>query len=162
VISVPVSARRSAGLADRGNAVGAMPVSVPTCGDARHCLRAVGTATRVRKSARRGSSIAVLVPVFGALARVGVFRWFIEHQRLVNTFVTNVRGPDRPVSFLGSRVLALVPLSVVPGNVTVAFTALSYAGVLVVTLVADPDRVPDLDLLARHLQAGFDELCGEA
>jgi hypothetical protein len=80
----------------------------------------------------------------------------------VTTFVTNVRGPGRPMSFLGSRVLALLPMSVAPGNVTVAFTALSYAGVLVVTLVADPDRVPDLDLLARHLQAGLDELCGEA
>ena len=162
VVSVPVSARRSAGLADPANAVGAMPVSVPTCGGARHRLRAVGAATRARKSERRGTSTAVLVPVFGALARVGVFRWFIEHQRLVTTFVTNVRGPDRPMSFLGSRVLALLPMSVAPGNVTVTFTALSYAGVLVVTLVADPDRVPDLDLLARHLQAGLDELCGEA
>jgi diacylglycerol O-acyltransferase / wax synthase len=160
VVSVPVAARRSAGPADPGNAVGAMPVSVPTCGDARHRLRAVSAATRARKSARRGTSTAVLVPLFATLARVGAFRWFIRHQRMVNTFVTNVRGPDRPVRFLGVHVVALVPLSVVPGNVTVAFTALSYAGDLVVTVVADPDRVPDLDLLAQHLQAGLDELAG--
>ena len=38
------------------------------------------------------------------------------------------------------------------GNVTVAFTALSYAGSLVITISADPDTCPDLDRLQQELQ----------
>ncbi|HSK27799.1 MAG TPA: wax ester/triacylglycerol synthase domain-containing protein [Jiangellales bacterium] len=159
VVSVPVSARRSATVRDAGNAVGAMPLTLPTRGDAPDRLRVIAAATRSRKVGRRGTSTAVLGPVFSALAGTGTFRWFIEHQRLVTTFVTNVRGPDRPVTFLGARVVDLVPVSVVPGNVTVAFTVLSYAGRLVVTLVADPDRVPELDRLTAGVQAGLDALC---
>jgi hypothetical protein len=54
-------------------------------------------------------------------------------------------------------VTAAVPLGAgEAGNLTVTVLALSYAGVLTVTLVADPDRAPDLDLLARSLQAELD------
>jgi hypothetical protein len=41
---------------------------------------------------------------------------------------------------------------VATGNVTVAFTALSYAGSLVITISADPDTCPDLDRLQHELQ----------
>uniref|UniRef100_UPI00111140A1 WS/DGAT domain-containing protein n=1 Tax=Crystallibacter crystallopoietes TaxID=37928 RepID=UPI00111140A1 len=45
----------------------------------------------------------------------------------------------------------------VTGNVTVAFAVLSYAGTLVVSLIADPDTCPDLgelrDGLENELQA---------
>ena len=42
--------------------------------------------------------------------------------------------------------------AVATGNVTVAFTALSYAGSLVITISADPDTCPDLDRLQHELQ----------
>ena len=42
------------------------------------------------------------------------------------------------------------------GNVTVAFTALSYAGSLVITMSADPDTCPDLDRLHQELQRQLD------
>ena len=38
------------------------------------------------------------------------------------------------------------------GDVTVSFDALSYAGTLTVTAVADPDRVPDLPVLTAALR----------
>jgi hypothetical protein len=48
-----------------------------------------------------------------------------------------------------------VPAAVNPGNIGVAFDALSYAGVLSVTLVTDPDIVEELDQLAHSLSAVY-------
>ncbi|MGY1679944.1 WS/DGAT domain-containing protein [Geodermatophilus sp. SYSU D01176] len=44
------------------------------------------------------------------------------------------------------------------GNVTVSFVALSYAGTLAVTAVADADAVPDLPLLVAALEDQFARL----
>lgn len=38
------------------------------------------------------------------------------------------------------------------GNVTVSFAVLSYAGTLVLAVVADPDAVPDLEVLTAALR----------
>jgi diacylglycerol O-acyltransferase len=48
-----------------------------------------------------------------------------------------------------------VPAAVNPGNIGVAFDALSYAGVLSVTLVTDPENVEELDQLTHSLSAVF-------
>ena len=52
----------------------------------------------------------------------------------------------------------MTPVSSVMGNVTVAFAALSYAGTLAVTVVADPDHCPDLTFLGTQLQDQLDQL----
>jgi hypothetical protein len=78
----------------------------------------------------------------------------------VTTFVTNVRGPDARLSFLGVPIADAVAVSTVSGNVTVAFAALSYAGALNVTVVADPGTCPDLAELAAALQRELDALTG--
>ena len=49
-----------------------------------------------------------------------------------------------------------------PANVTVSFDALSYAGTLAVTVMADRDRVPDLPVLTAELSAQFAALVGPA
>ncbi|MEO7235202.1 MAG: WS/DGAT domain-containing protein, partial [Lapillicoccus sp.] len=100
----------------------------------------------------RGSSSMPMGLAFRALAALGVFRFFIDHQRLVHTFVTNVRGPTASMSFAGHDVVTMVPFAVTPGNVGVSFQVLSYAGQLVVTVVADPDVVGEQDLLTSRLQ----------
>ena len=74
---------------------------------------------------------------------------------MVHTFVTNLRGPDQPVSIVGMAVTDLVPISLTTGNVTVAFAAFSYAGALTVTVVADPTHHPDLDVLLDALHDGL-------
>ena len=69
-----------------------------------------------------------------------------------------MRGPTEPLSFGGHRVSAVVPAAVNPGNIGVAFDALSYAGVLSVTLVTDPDIVEELDPLTHSLSAVYARL----
>ena len=160
VISMPVSARRRAAVAELGNRVGVIPVGVPTTGEPTRRLAAVVRITRRRKTAAPGSSAALLAPMFRTLAKAGVFGWFIDRQRRVNTFVSNVRGPEHRLAFLGAPVIDVIPVPMIAGNVTVAFAALSYAGRLVVTVVADPGRCPDLPTVAHALQRELDLLTG--
>lgn len=150
VVSVPVSVRRST-TADRlGNDTGVAPVAVPVSAEALERLSVVAARTRRRRSAgSKGASAVPLSLAFRLLGRVGVFQVFVDHQRLVHTFVTNVRGPSAALRLAGRRVLAVVPFALTPGNVGVCFDVLSYAGRLVVTVVADPDVVPEQDLLTR-------------
>jgi hypothetical protein len=158
VVTVPVSARHTASATVLGNQVGVMPVPLPLVGDPLRRLEAIARITRDRKVAVPGSSAALLGPAFRLLARLGVLEWFITRQRLVNTFVTNVRGPETRLSFLGAPVTDVIAVSLISGNVTIAFAVLSYAGVLDVTVVADPEHCPDLPVLLQALQRELDEL----
>jgi diacylglycerol O-acyltransferase / wax synthase len=161
VISVPVSARTAATTDDLGNRGGILRLRLPTGGDPRARLRAISAITGPRKHETRGASSALLAPLFRWLVRLRIFRWFIDHQRLVNTFVTNLRGPERQLTVGGAPVTEAFLVSLATGNATVAFAALSYAGTLVVTVVADADLVPDLDVLTAALQTELDRLTDE-
>ena len=75
-----------------------------------------------------------------------------DRQRLIHTFVSNVRGPESRLSFLGCPIASIIPLSAASGNVTVSFAVLTYAGTLTITLIADPDTCPDLSELRDALE----------
>jgi WS/DGAT/MGAT family acyltransferase len=160
VVSVPVSARRETRATQLGNQVGVMPVELPATGDLLERLETIAGTTRKAKVTSSAASTALLGPVFRLLARVGVFRWFINRQRLVHTFVTNLRGPDVRLSFLDATIDDVIAIAVVTGNVTVSFAVLSYAGTIDITVIADPDACPDLDALRDALQHQLDELIG--
>jgi diacylglycerol O-acyltransferase / wax synthase len=150
VVSVPVSRRVSTTATALGNDVGAMPVRVPCTGPLLERLES--TAATTRKGRGRHVPTASVAPVLRLLMHLGLFHRFIRRQRLVNTFLTNVHGPAYELSLLSVPITDVVPLSPIAGNVTVAFTAFSYAGRLSVTVVADNDRWPD----ARPIAAVFD------
>ncbi len=152
LISVPVSGRLATSSADLGNQVGVLPIAVPLAEDPALRLAAVrDQRARLGTSGSRASSGAVLSVLFRGLAAVGIFQWFVRRQRLVHTFLTNLRGPTEPLALAGTRIRQLVPIATVPGNVTVSFNVLSYAGRLLISVVYDPDRMPDHALLADAL-----------
>ncbi|MCX2953690.1 wax ester/triacylglycerol synthase domain-containing protein [Lentzea sp. NEAU-D7] len=153
VVSIPVSTRRSTTAAHLGNSTGVMPVALPIGGDRWSRLTRIAATTRSHKKA-----VASAAPFFRTLELLGIAGWFMDHQRLVNTVVTNVHGPDQPLQLGGAPVVGLIPLSATTGNVTVAFAALSYLDAFTVTVVADPDHVPDLLALTEALQAELDLL----
>jgi WS/DGAT/MGAT family acyltransferase len=161
VVSVPVSGRDPTGGAELGNQVGAVPVELPVAGEDSERLRATAAATSRAKQGWRGASNALLGPVFRLLAALRLFRRFVERQHLVNTFVTNLRGPDAQLGFLGTPITEVAAITVVPGNVTVCFAVLSYAGSLVVSVVADPERCAELDWLRDELERRLVSLLGQ-
>ena len=158
VVSVPISSRRETNADRLGNAVGVLPVAVPTTGPAGARLADVARRTAGRREAPRAASAPLLDAGFRLVAASGALPWLLDHQRLVSTFVTNLRGPESPLTFLGARVLEVVPVTTTTGNVPVVFGALSYAGVLTLTVVADPDACPEIDALADDLRAELDAL----
>ncbi|WP_226909579.1 WS/DGAT domain-containing protein [Georgenia ruanii] len=74
----------------------------------------------------------------------------VDRQRLVNSFLTTMTGPAERLSLAGAAILRLVPITTTSGNVAVAFAALSYAGRLSVTVIVDPDLVPEADAPPRR------------
>jgi WS/DGAT/MGAT family acyltransferase len=147
-VSVPVSARRESADPRLGNQVGMMPVLVTTDGGLAERVRRVASVTGKEKTRARGASAALLVPVFLLLARVGLLAWFVNRQRLISTFVTNMHGPGQRLAIAGAPVQSIIAIPVTTGNVTVTFGVLSYAGALRITIVSDPARVPDAAALA--------------
>jgi WS/DGAT/MGAT family acyltransferase len=160
VVSVPISPRQGAEASRLGNANGVVPVVVPSDPDAAVRLARVKQQSEARKGAPRGTSAGPLGAAFRALARAGLFQRFIDHQRLVNTFLSNMRGPAEPISLAGHRITRIVPASITPGNVGVCFTVLSYAGELVLAVLADPDVVPEQDRLTDLLAGELARLTG--
>ena len=158
VISVPFSARTHTTARDLGNQSGAVPLALPGSGDPFTRLAVVAGVTRTAKTSPPGASTALLGPFFRLLALLGLFQWFIDRQRLIHTFATNLRGPQTLLKLFGCPVTDLVPLTVPSGNVTISFAVLSYAGSLRITITVDPDACPDLPLLRRALKAELDAL----
>jgi hypothetical protein len=147
-----VAARRAATGGELGNQIGIMPVTVPATGDLGTRVTRTAQITRERKSGARGASAALFVPAFLLLARTGLLRWFTNHQRVVQTFVTNLRGPEDPLTFGGAAVRAIIPIPSTTGNVTVTFAAASYAGTLYITILSDPAGMTDAPALAAALR----------
>ncbi|GAB3147742.1 hypothetical protein GCM10027258_41590 [Amycolatopsis stemonae] len=154
-IAVPVSGRSAEAGTALGNAVSPMLVAVPATGPVPDRLARVAARVRATKTAATGPPpIAVLGPAFRTLAALGGYRRYLNHQRRMHTLVSHVRGPAGRVAFGGVPVRAAIPLGVGEnGNLTVVFEALSYAGALTISLLADRDRCPDLDVLAGGLAA---------
>lgn len=151
---VPAASRAQAsGQAAAGNRAGIAPIALPTGGNLADRLAAITARTRSRTQGRRGASAAPFGAALRLLARLHLLRWCIDHQRMVHTFVTNLRGPATPVTLAGMTVTDLVPISLATGNVTVAFAAMSYAGTLTITVVTDPTHHPDREVLVEALEA---------
>ncbi|MET0802513.1 MAG: WS/DGAT domain-containing protein, partial [Acidimicrobiales bacterium] len=157
VMTIPVSTRRDASTTELGNDIGVKTVAVPTQGDIDD--RLAETARRRARAERPTAAVSSLLDaVFRLAGRLHLFAWFTNRQRMVHTFVTNLRGPAERLTFLGAEVDEVIPVSAISGNVTVAFAVLSYAGTLAITVVADPTACPDLVEVREALQTELDAL----
>jgi len=159
-ITVPVSGRRPGGGSAVGNLVSPMLVNVPISGDLAERLAQVEAVVQAHRAAATGPPpIAILGGVFRLFARLGGYRFYMNHQHRFHTLVTHVRGPVDPVTLGGHQVDAAIPAGVGEGgNMTAYFEVLSYAGVLTIAMIVDPDHGPDLDDLERRLQSELDSI----
>ncbi len=157
VISVPVSGRRATGATELGNDVSVRPIAVPAAGDPLDRLEETAR-RRPPRGAPPVDTAVLMEPALRVLAALGLLHWLTDHQRMVNGFATNLRGPEERLRFLDAEVREVIPVSGTAGNVTIAFAALSYAGSLVITLIADPDTCPDLPAVRDALLAELEAL----
>jgi hypothetical protein len=116
-------------------------------------LIAAETAERKHKPRPRTGSG---VPLLFQRAFLRGFR----RQRLLNASVTNLPGPPVPLYLAGARLLELVPVVSLMGNLTLVVAVLSYTGQLNLTAVADRDTCPDVEIFAQGVQGTLDQLAG--
>lgn len=127
--SVPVALPERGG---SGNATGVMLVDLPAAvADRRERLRRIAGQTRVGVGVAREQGTYELTR-----SRTGarLMRWLARRQRFVAVFVTNVRGPERPLTIAGAPLLRAYPMAPVQGNVRLGVSALSYDGRLTCTI----------------------------
>ena len=78
--------------------------------------------------------------------------------RLFNLLVTNVPGPQIPLYVLGRRLDEAFPMAFLAKNHALAIGVMSYNGQVNIGLLGDYDAMPDIDLIAKGLNASLDEL----
>ncbi|MFD7307217.1 wax ester/triacylglycerol synthase domain-containing protein [Promicromonospora sp. NPDC059942] len=123
-----------------GNATGVMLVPMPAHeADLARRLRSVAGLTRAAKDDARSRGTYELTRT-----RLGtwVFPRLARRQRLIVMFVTNVRGPRRPLALAGARVERIWPVAALGGNVRLGVAAISYDGVLRCAVHCDADALP--------------------
>jgi diacylglycerol O-acyltransferase len=140
----------------RGNRPGWMMVPLPLGEpDPVRRLELIAAETAVRKHKARpqaGSGI------FRFVAGQRVWYRLFPRQQSVNLVVTNVPGPPVPLYLAGARLEELYPVMPTMGNLTLVVAALSYAGQLNLTAVADRDGCPDVEVFAQGVRGALDEL----
>jgi len=152
---VPVSLHHEHPGEARGNLDGVMMVPLPIGEpDDLRRLRWIAAETTRRKTKSR--------PPGGTLFRNGLIqRAFIRHaarQRFMNVYVANVPGPPVPLYLDRAPLLEVFPVVPIMGNLTLGVGALSYAGQFNLTVVADRDACPDVQVFVDATQSSLEEL----
>jgi diacylglycerol O-acyltransferase / wax synthase len=76
----------------------------------------------------------------------------------MNVYVANVPGPPVPLYLDGAPLLEVFPVVPIMGNLTLGVGALSYAGQFNLTVVADRDACPDVQVFVDEARGSLDEL----
>jgi WS/DGAT/MGAT family acyltransferase len=79
-------------------------------------------------------------------------------QRVWNTVVTNVPGPQFPLYAAGAEMLGAYPVVPLAKNQAVSIGLTSYNGGVYYGLLGDRDAMPDIDVLAQCIGAALAEL----
>jgi len=162
---VPVSIRAENEHGELGNRLTAMRGPLPVhIADPVERLRAVSAAMDALKASRQP---------LGAQAIWGVNDWFRDFAppillgptasinfstRLFNLLVTNFPGPQVPLYVLGRELRGVYPVGFLAKRHAIALAIISYNGAVNFGLIADPEAIPDLDLLAGYLEDSVAEL----
>jgi hypothetical protein len=151
--SVAVSLHSDGDATTSGNLVGTMIVPLDVgASDEIARLREIAAAVVQAKASQRA---AVTSEFMYLLARTGLTRFYIRRQHMINILTTNLQGPPAPLYFAGAQLLKASAIPPLAGNVTVSFAALSYAGRLMLTVVADARTWPDLEVLVDGIRAAW-------
>ena len=156
---VPVSLRGGPGdVLTLGNRVAGMFVPLPVqATDELSRLEAVRAAVAERKAR---SQPAAMAAVLGTTERLpmplaSAVTGLLHHQPFVNVVVTNVPGPRAPLYVLGARMLDAVPIVPLSANLDFSVGILSYMAQVAIGIFGDPDRCPDLAVMAEGIDKSF-------
>jgi diacylglycerol O-acyltransferase / wax synthase len=146
---VPIALHEATGTHVRGNMIGQMVIALPI-GDMDPRRRLARIAAQTAEKKARYQPPLGKVPHHGITGRLALSLISRQH---VNVASADIAGPQQPLYFAGARLVEVFPLVQLLGTVSLAVGALSYAGQLAITALADRDGYPDLGVFAdgvRH------------
>ena len=82
-------------------------------------------------------------------------------QREIVTVTTNVPGPQVPLYGLGRRLMEIIPYVPIATSLRTGVSIFTYCGQMTFGITADYATNPDVDILARGIEAGIAELAEE-
>lgn len=129
-----------------------LPVGDP---DARHRLKTIAAETTLRKQSPLSYDEA---GILNSPKMQRISARLAGRQRVSNLYVANLPGPPMHLYLGSARILELFPIVPLIGNTTIGIGALSYAGQFNVTIVADHDACPDLDVFVEGLRDTLNQL----
>jgi diacylglycerol O-acyltransferase len=164
---VPVSVRGTDGQGVPDNRVSAILYDLPVgIEDPVERLSAVHERMAELKDSHMseaGDTVAtmanLLPPMIVGTATRSIMRVVESHpQRSMNTVTTNVPGPQFPLYCLGRRMTEHRPFVPIGPGMRVGTAILSYDGRLFFGVTGDYDSAPDVDVVARGIETGIEEL----
>jgi diacylglycerol O-acyltransferase len=168
---VPVSVR-APGTADvLDNRVSAILYELPTgVADPVERLHATQEAMARLKGSHEADAGATLTAALGSLphplvagaVRAAAVLNRVAPQRMVNTVVTNVPGPQFPLYAAGRQMVDYLPFVPLSSGVRIGVAIVSYNGLLRFGVTGDATTAPDVDVLAAGIEAGVAELIDAA
>jgi diacylglycerol O-acyltransferase / wax synthase len=81
-----------------------------------------------------------------------------KHPPAANVIVSNVRGPDYPVSIAGTPIRRFYSVGPVLNGLGMNVTGWTYAGTLGLAVLADGEVVGDAHEMTEAIQRAFEEL----
>jgi WS/DGAT/MGAT family acyltransferase len=160
---IPVSTRAPGDEDIRDNRVSVMLADLPVhLTDPVERLAVVRAEMSALKTIRAESAAEALValgrftpyPLASQLVRLG---YRIPHDEIA-TVTTNVPGPQQPLYAMGRKLVELIPYVPIATNLRTGVSIFSYCGQLTFGITGDYATTPDLDVLARGIEHGIEEL----
>jgi diacylglycerol O-acyltransferase len=159
---VPVNLRDESDEPERGNRVSALFVELPVAEPATQLqLRDINADMSRLKAAHAAVGPATLIDLVAlappAVARAALARTAFS-TRLFAVTITNVPGPQTTLYAFGAPLREVQPIVPLAAAHAVGIAIFSYRGRVTFGLNADARSVHDLDVLARGIEEGIEEL----
>jgi diacylglycerol O-acyltransferase len=157
---VPVNVR-SEGARELGNRITFMFVELPASSpDPLDRLWRVGDATRTRKEAGvpEDADAALQALSYAPRTLQKAAAHALASPRVYNLVVSNIPGPRMPMYLLGCRLREAYPVVPLSERHALSIGMTTIGADACFGLYADPETLPDADLLALDLHAALDEL----
>ena len=162
-VQTPVSVRQQEERGKLGNRVSTWTLSLPIGEpDPRKQLEAISPVTRELKSSRQALGVELMLTAMGEMPTALLSATMQAALGSMNTFITNVPGPQFPLYMLGAKMLSLYPQAPLLPGIGLATAVMSYNGQMCWGLNADPKLVPDLHAYVEMLRGSFERLAAAA
>jgi diacylglycerol O-acyltransferase len=163
---VPVSVRAAGDSAPSNQVsliVAELPISEDDPLERLAAVRAIMDGLKTSHQIEAGEAVVAAADLTPALVqatavRAGAALLRRTAQHNVNTVTTNVPGPQYPLFALGRGMLEYLPFVPLSPGVRIGVAILSYNGHLAFGITGDYDTAPDVDVMARQIEAAMNTL----